>query len=213
MAKAGAKAGTGAKGSTRERIVEAALDTLKAEGFAGASARAIARTGGFNQALVFYYFGSVNELLLAALDATSEHRMARYQEAVDEVRTLPDLFRVASAIYKEDLAAGHMTVLAELIGGSAAHPELRREIAARVTPWVAFTEAAIVRILGESPVAQVVPPADMAYAIVALYLGIEMLTHLDGDDSRAGSLFDAGERVAGLLSALLGVAPAGAGDR
>lgn len=207
MAKAGAKAGTVAKGATRERIVEAALETLKAEGFAGASARAIARTGGFNQALVFYYFGSVNELLLAALDATSEDRMARYQEAVDGVRTLPDLFRVASTVYREDLAAGHMTVLAELVGGSAAHPELRQEIAARVTPWVDFTESAIVRILGDSPVAQVVAPADMAYAIVALYLGIELLTHLDGgDDTRAASLFDAGERVAGLLSALLGMA-------
>lgn len=200
-----AQAGT--KGATRERILEAALETLKAEGFAGSSARSIARTGGFNQALVFYYFGSVNDLLLAALDHTSAERMARYQAAVDEVRTLPDLFRVASTIYREDLAAGHMTVLAELIAGSAAHPELRAEIAARVAPWAAFTEAAIVRILGDSPVAQVVPPADIAYAIVSLYLGIEMLTHLDGDHRRADSLFEAGERVAGLLSALLGVPP------
>jgi len=185
---------------TRQRIIEAALATLKDEGYAGASARAIARRGGFNQALVFYYFGSVNELLLAALDATSDQRMARYQAAVDDVQTLPELFRVAGDVYREDLANGHITVLAELMSA----PELRAEMAARVKPWAAFTEDALGRVLGGSPVAGVVPPADLAYGIVALYLGIELLTHLDGDDSRATSLFAAGTRVAGMLAAFLG---------
>ena len=72
-----ARSGVGSRGSGDDgrahaaRIVEAAIETLKTEGFAGASARAIARTGGFNQALVFYHFGSVNELL---------HRGARRDE-------------------------------------------------------------------------------------------------------------------------------------
>src|SRR5207249_1839872 len=51
----------GAKGggrATRAQFVEATIETLKREGFAGASARAIARTGGFNQSLIFYHFGS-----------------------------------------------------------------------------------------------------------------------------------------------------------
>ncbi|MEA2933018.1 MAG: hypothetical protein QOI56_1803, partial [Actinomycetota bacterium] len=40
---------------TKGRIVEAALQTLKEKGFTATSARAIAATGGFNQALVFYH--------------------------------------------------------------------------------------------------------------------------------------------------------------
>ena len=189
---------------TRERILAAALETLKREGFAGTSARAVARTGGFNQALVFYYFGSLNDLLLAALDATSEERMARYRTAVEGVGSLPELFAVAADVYKEDLAAGHITVLAELIAGSAAYPDLRTEIVARMEPWVRFTEEAVTRVLGDSPVTQVVPAADMAYGIVALYLGLEMLTHLDGSADRAEALFDSGLRVAGALGGLLG---------
>ena len=35
-----------------------------------------------------------------------------------------------------------------------------------------------------TPLASLVPAGDLAYAIVALYLGLEMLSHLDGD--RAG---------------------------
>jgi AcrR family transcriptional regulator len=45
-------------------------------GFAGASAREIARRADCNQALVFYHFGSVTELLLAGLDDVSTRRLA-----------------------------------------------------------------------------------------------------------------------------------------
>jgi AcrR family transcriptional regulator len=205
MAKAGvARRGSRAGGErTRERVVEAAVETLKAEGFAGASARAIARTGGFNQALVFYYFGSVNELLVAALDATSAVRMARYREAVSTVDSLPELFRVARAIYLEDLDAGHVKVLAELMAASTTFPELRAEITTRIEPWVQLTEDVIVRMLAGSPLEAALVPHDLAYAIVALYLGLEMLANLDDDRERAGALFETGERLATLLDAFL----------
>src|SRR5438093_1369574 len=54
---------------TRAALVAAALETLKTEGFRGTTARAIAGRAGVNQALVFYHFGGVDELLLAALVA------------------------------------------------------------------------------------------------------------------------------------------------
>src|ERR671919_781582 len=53
------------KEETRARIVTAALQALRADGIAGISARAIARHGGFNQALIFYHFGSLEGLLVA----------------------------------------------------------------------------------------------------------------------------------------------------
>jgi hypothetical protein len=51
---------------TKARIAEAALETVKARGFASARARDIARTGGFNQALLLYHFGGVHNALLGA---------------------------------------------------------------------------------------------------------------------------------------------------
>src|SRR5580700_3103139 len=84
---------------TKLQIAEAALETLKANGFAGASARAIAHTGGFNQALIFYHFGSVQNALLAALDLISQRRLADYAPAFDTARTASELARLARAIY------------------------------------------------------------------------------------------------------------------
>jgi AcrR family transcriptional regulator len=190
--------------TTRARIVDAALETLKNEGFAGASARAIARTGGFTQALVFYHFGTVNDLLLAALEETGRRRMDRYRAAVEDGMTLAELVAAAAEIYREDLEDGHLTVLAAMIAASVTSPDLGPRVAACLQPWLAFTEEAVAKVTDGSPVAAVVPPGDAAVAVVALYLGLELLTHLDGDRSRAESLFAAASRVADAVGHLVG---------
>jgi len=123
---------------TKDRIVEATLSVLKANGYAGASARAIAAEGGFNQALIFYHFGAVRNVLLAALDRTSADRMTAYREAAAEAVDIPALVAVAGTIYREDLGSGHITVLAELIAGASADPGLGPEIVERITPWIEF---------------------------------------------------------------------------
>ena len=79
MARSGTKPAVGRPASpgareTREALVRGAVAALIEEGFAGASAREIARRAGCNQGLVFYHFGSVANLLLAALDEVSETR-------------------------------------------------------------------------------------------------------------------------------------------
>ena len=207
---------TGPGQATRQRIVDAAIETLQREGFAGTSARAVARTGGFNQALVFYHFGSMTELLLAALDETAARRMDRYREALAYFREarvglrralagladLPRLVELAGRIYQEDLDAGHMTVLAELIAGAAATPGLGPEVVARIEPWVALTAETLQRVLRDSPLGSLVPVDDVAYAVVALYLGLELLTHLQGDRGRAEALFAAASGAASVLGAV-----------
>ena len=187
---------------TRSRIIEAALETLKREGFAGTSARAVARTGDFNQALIFYHFGSLHGLLLAALDHTSEQRMARYRAAVEGAKTLEELVEVASTVYREDLATGHITVVSELIAGSLAHPDLGPQVVARMEPWIAFTEDVIATATRDSPVAAMIPARHAARALVAFYLGVNLLTHIDRDEAHVDALFELARALAPVVSPL-----------
>jgi AcrR family transcriptional regulator len=192
------------EGSTKGRIIAATLDTLREEGFAGVSARAIARRGDFNQALIFYHFGTINDLLLAALDATAESRLARYREAMEGASDAVELLDVAARLYAEDLEEGHITVLGELIAGSLTEPSLGPEIVTRMRPWIDLAEDAIERATQGTVVEQLVPARDLAFALVALYLGLDLLTQLDGDRSRAEGLFDVGRRLAPMMSMLSG---------
>jgi hypothetical protein len=57
--------------------------------------------------------------------------------------------------------------------------------------------------MADSALAPIVPSRDLAFAIVSLYLGAAMLTHLAGDPAPAESLFRTGTNVGALLGALL----------
>jgi AcrR family transcriptional regulator len=188
--------------STKEAIIESALETLKQDGFAGTSARSIAKRGGFNQALIFYHFGSVSDLLLAALDRTSHVRMTKYRDAMQHISSIEDAVRVGTELYREDLASGHITVLSEMIAGSLDRPDLGPEIVRRLEPWIELTEAAVTNVLGPTGLASLVPPRTLAYAIVALYLGIDLLSHLEQDETRAEALFAAADQLSALAGSL-----------
>lgn len=186
--------------ATRARIVDAALETLKKEGFSGATSRAIARAGGFNQALIFYHFGSVNDLLLAALDKTSTERLERYRAEVGRAKGAAQLAEVAARVWREDRDQGHMTVVSQMVAGSVARPELAKELLARMEPWIDLCEEALTKALAQTPAAQAVPLRELAYAVVTFYLGLNLVTHLDEDRERIEALVARLQLLAPLLS-------------
>jgi AcrR family transcriptional regulator len=211
VAKAGASSAVTERGSarsaeTRRHLVDAAVETLCAEGYTGASARSIADRAGLNQGLVFYHFGSVANLLLAALDAVSAERLARYDAAVEGVTSALELMDVAAEIFREDLDAGYVTVLVEMIAGASSTPGLGPEVSARIAPWFDFAQRALERSTAGTPLTSMLPVGDLAHAVVALYLGLEMLSHLNGERDRALALFSHAKQLAGLLEALSGPA-------
>ena len=140
MAKPGRASRTGpakAEGAaaTRRALVEASIESLRFDGFAGASARAIATRAGVNPGLIFYHFGSVADLLLAGLAEVSARRMERYSAAVDAAVTPAEMVAVATGIFREDLDEGYVTVLVEMIAGAGSSPELGEKVAELLAPW------------------------------------------------------------------------------
>jgi len=173
---------------TRERILEAALTTVRTEGLIGASARAIARTGDFNQALVFYHFGSIEELLLEALSTANDRRMARFEGKLASVDSLGGLVDLAVELHDNIDEPDH-AALAAIVAGWSSTSEVGIRIIEILKPWDDMVKTALDRSLSGTPIASLVPTSDLAHLISALFLGIELLGRLDPDDSRTESLF------------------------
>jgi AcrR family transcriptional regulator len=186
--------------ATKLQILDAALVTLKNEGFTGATSRAIGRAGGFNQALIFYHFGTLDGLLLAALDQTSEERLERYRQAIADAETIDMLLAAVARLYAEDRERGHMTVVAQMVAGSAARPELKPALVERMEPWIALCEDAIGKGFGWLGLPELVPRRELAYAFVTFYLGVNLMTQLDEDRTRTDALFARLEVIAPLLA-------------
>jgi AcrR family transcriptional regulator len=211
MAKAGPRADRGTAGrraqsaEVKAALVAAAIEALRETGFAGASAREIAGRAGYSQALVFYHFGSVNDLLLAALDEVSARRMEAYRGLLEHASSMTALAASARAIFIQDLDAGYVRVLTEMITGAQAVPGLGDQVAARLRPWRDLAEEAVRRALGRSAASRLLPPAEAGHALVAVFLGLELLTTLDGDRDAALAVFDRLRSLARMLDMVGGL--------
>lgn len=187
------------RGQAQGRVVAAALEALKTKGYGGASTRAIAAIGGFRPGLIFYYFDSLDDLLVAALAESSNERLERYRSAVAEAQTFERLLELLSEIYRDDVASGHIRVVSELVGASVSNPELAPRVVALMEPWLALAESTIEEVLAGSPLAQLVDARDLALAAVTFYLGANLLTHLVPDQSEVARLLETAQRFAPLL--------------
>jgi AcrR family transcriptional regulator len=203
------KTAAGRSSETRERIMEAALETLREEGFSGTTARAIAARGDFNQALIFYHFGSVSNLLLEAFRRSSVEQVAKYREAAAKVTSLSDLVEIARRLHSEDMESGSVTAVTQLMAAAASDPDLGRAVLDRFDDWIHLVQDALARAVEGHPLAAVVQPRESAYAIAALFLGIELMTRLDPQRSEAPAVFEMMANLARLIEVLApGLPPA-----
>lgn len=184
---------------TKTELVDAAFETLRYDGFRGATARGIAGRASCNQAAIYYHFGGIDELLILALRRSSDRRLAIYQERIGPITSLKPLIAEIEKLYHDDRASGHLEVLAELMGGVTANPNLAAGIDECVSPWTEFVEAKIASAAALIPMASLVPANDVADLLLSLVLGIEMRTKVDDDTERSARLFGLVTAAASLL--------------
>ena len=77
----------------RERILAAALDVLKAEGYAGLTTAKVAARSGQNKALIGYHFGSKSGLVAAAAREVSRAMTEELLEGIGEPESVEALAR------------------------------------------------------------------------------------------------------------------------
>ena len=194
-----ARGSAGKSALTRQRLIEAAIEALREQGFGGASARDIASRAHSTQSQVFYHFGTVNDLLLAALDDVSARRMASYRPLLETARTPTDLIALARTVVEADVAEGDLKVIVEMIAGCTRIDGMREQVATRLAPWFDFAEIAVRKATTGWPFASLLPVRDLAHAVVAGILGLELLASMGGENNRTATILDRLARVAALI--------------
>lgn len=66
----------------RQRLIEATAKIMRDEGYAAATSRRVATEAGVKQALVYYYFPSMDDLFVEVLRAGAEVSLERMREAL-----------------------------------------------------------------------------------------------------------------------------------
>ncbi|CCK27382.1 TetR family transcriptional regulator [Streptomyces davaonensis JCM 4913] len=185
---------------TKAKLLEGALRTLTEQGIAKTSARTVAAAAGVNQALVFYHFGSLNDLLAAACRYGAEQRVSRYRDRFATITSLAELLAFGREMHEEERASGYVSLLGQLLAGAHTHESLAPATAAGLDLWITEIEQVLTRVLAETPFGEFVDPPGLARAVAASFVGIELYEGVDAQG--AGAALDALEQLGRLVAAL-----------
>jgi AcrR family transcriptional regulator len=184
---------------TRSRVLDATLACLACHGYGGTTARAIAQTGGFAPGVIYYHFADLDDLLVAALTHTSQVRAQRYRAALSGTDRAAPAVGLLRELYHDDTETGHIAAIQEIYAGARPGSRLAAQLATETRRWEELAEEVLTTLLRGKPLASALRLPVVASAAVAFYLGMETLTHLDGDQSRPAAFFDQAARLAAVL--------------
>jgi AcrR family transcriptional regulator len=166
---------------TKQRLLEGAVQTLRDKGIAGTSARSIATTTGVNQGLIFYHFGSVDELIIAACQAATAARIGLYRDRFAGVGSLGELLVAGRELHEAERAAGNVAMLAQVLAGGQQNKGLAEAAKRALSLWIAEIEAVLDRLMRDSPIGLVVDRPGLARGVAAAFIGIELYDGVDPD--------------------------------
>lgn len=190
---------------TRGRILEAAFQCLAARGYASLNVRDIAKDAGVNHALISYYFGGKDRLVIAVLDEANRQLLERQQQLYGAPGGFADKWARARRFYESDLASGFVRVQAELWAASLSNADLREQFLPRIQAWKQLVLDGVREAMQAYQLD--LPPAFSAEAIATLlsefWLGMEFsqLIGASGETARHDATLDAIEALLRTLDA------------
>jgi DNA-binding transcriptional regulator YbjK len=164
---------------TKSQLIQAALVTVREDGLAAASARTIAARAQVNQALIFYHFNTVTQLIEAASNAAVEESVRQYREAFSGVQTLSELLEVGRDLHERETASGNVALMAQLMAGAQHDLVLARATRHAMTTWTHQIEDVLRRVLAASPLAGLLDLEGLAPLISAGFIGLELYDGVD----------------------------------
>jgi AcrR family transcriptional regulator len=175
---------------TRTKILDAAFRQLAERGYSALSVREIGKEAGVNHALVNYYFGSKDKLVVEVLDAANRRLLERQQKMYASEGGFAEKWAAARRFYQDDLRSGFVRVQAELLAASLSNAELREKVVPRVEAWKAIVLGGVREALKTLESCGVeLPPVFTAEAVACwvseFWLGMEF-SNLLGTDPEGG---------------------------
>ncbi|MFC5186024.1 TetR/AcrR family transcriptional regulator [Actinomadura harenae] len=181
---------------TRTRLLDAAVELIAESGWAATTSRSVAERAGVNNALVHYYFGSVDALRRAAVTHALESELEGPVLAILQADdTLDGVLHAVGSLTREDAATPGPRVLAEALVQGLRDPVLREQTATQLR---AFRELLAARLAEDRAAGRLrgeADPAALAVVLTALLDGL--LLHRLADPG-----FDAMSPTASVLGLL-----------
>lgn len=161
--------------TTRQALLEAALATLRSDGFAALSTRKVAVAAGVPLSQIHYHFGSKQGLLLALFEHQNTALLDRQHRLFNDPNlSLSAQWDRACDCLDEDLDSGYVRILNELAAAGWSDPAIGDAVREAIAGWIALltdvAKRAGKQFGGFGPFA----PEDVAALVSCAFFGAEM---------------------------------------
>ena len=169
----------------RTRLLDATRDIIAEQGWSAATSRAVAERAGANLALINYYFGSKNDLLLAALER-SMTTMAETAALADG--GLADLLGDAIRFTQTQRDSPDVGLLFAATLEAAHNPTVRAAVRAHLAGFRAYAREAVGQAIRNETLPRETDATALGNAIAALLDGLLLHAVIDPDIDVAAAL-------------------------
>jgi AcrR family transcriptional regulator len=130
------------RAETENAFLDAAERLLIEDGYARITTRRLAAEAGLNHGLVHYYFGSMEEVFVRALERFTGRLVERQRAMYAADVPFIEKWRTAMSYLEQDIAAGYPKIWLELQALGWNNPDIRERVARVNAEWRALlTEA------------------------------------------------------------------------
>lgn len=175
MAKGGPRRPAAGGEELRARLIDATVRVLARDGFAHTSARAVATEADTVNGSIFYYFGSMDELLAATARTVTDRGMERIRLGLGGDRAHLEWPDRLSAVLRAEAEGDEGRAVMELLVGARTSPALAEEVRQAFDRAITYITSELTAVAGDAPIAQVVPMSLVAELAGATFLGLEVL--------------------------------------
>jgi TetR/AcrR family transcriptional regulator, transcriptional repressor of aconitase len=201
VAKSGPRSRPPGGDELKDRLIDAAVTVLARDGFAHASGRAIATEAGTVNGSIFYYFGSMDGLLAATAAALADRGIERIRQGLGGDRAHLEWPERLGAVMRAEAEGEDGRAVMELFVGARTSPALAVEVRQAIDRAIDYATVEMRAVIGDSPLAELLPVPLIAEVAAAAFLGLEVLAQNGREidlDQLARTLALAVQLVAGL---------------
>ena len=184
-----------ARQEATEAILDAAECLLVDVGYARITTRRLAERAGVNQGLVHYYFGSMEEVLLQAVERFTSRLVERQRSMYASDAPFIEKWRAAMSYLEEDSDSGYQKILLELYALGWNNEAIRNRMKHVHEQWMDVLLPSFEAGLTELGVDKEQYPVEAIVSLVVTFNEGIMLERLSGVDSGRRELLEMIERL------------------